>query len=121
MDMAFNPFRAFRKRQKTFLAVMAIVCMLLFVAGDVISGRKGSILGSGKSRDNVVVTKLYGQKINETEARLAREQHRLGSQFMVMTTGESLNKISNQLEELQKNSQSSPDYFKRMFAMQQQS
>ncbi|HEV3236159.1 MAG TPA: hypothetical protein VGZ25_04185, partial [Gemmataceae bacterium] len=98
--MAFNPFRAFRKRQKTFLAVMAIVCMLLFVAGDVISGRKGNFLGSGKQRNNVVVTKLYGKKVSEEEVRLAREQHRVASQFMVQAAGEGLTRINNQMADL---------------------
>ena len=37
--MAFKPFEYFRKRQKVFLAGLAIMCMFLFVAGDVLMSR----------------------------------------------------------------------------------
>src|SRR5258708_35564218 len=101
--MAFNTFRAFRKRQKTFLAVMAIVCMLLFVAGDVISGRKGGIFGSGKSRDSRLVTKLYGNKIHEDEIRLVREKHPAASQFMVRAASSGLEKLAQPPAQIRQN------------------
>jgi len=118
--MAFNPFRAFRKRQKTFLAVMAIVCMLLFVAGDVISGRKGGIFGSGKSRDSRLVTKLYGNKIHEDEIRLVREKHRAASQFMVRAASSGLEKLAQQAADIRKNTKVDDDSRKRFLGLQEQ-
>jgi hypothetical protein len=123
MDMAFNPFRAFRKRQKTLLAGIAILCMFLFVLqfgrGDFFD-RIG--LSRGKQRDNVVVTKLYGKKITENDIRLAREQHRLASQFMVVAAGEGMIRNANQTAELRKNlTQPGSGNIDRLMALQKQS
>jgi hypothetical protein len=122
MDMAFNPFRAFRKRQKTLLAGIAILCMFLFVLqfgrGDFFD-RIG--LSRGKQRDNVVVTKLYGKKITENDVRLAREQHRLASQFMVQAAGEGLTRINDQMADLRKNlTQPGAENINRFGALQRQ-
>ncbi|MFL5243547.1 MAG: hypothetical protein ACJ8FY_15690 [Gemmataceae bacterium] len=118
--MAFNPFRAFRKRQKTFLAVMAIVCMLLFVAGDVISGRKGGMFGSGRSRDDRLVTKLYGEKVYENKLRLLREQHRAASQFMVRAASSGLEKLAQKTAEIRKNPKLDGESTKSFLALQEQ-
>jgi hypothetical protein len=68
--MAFRPFEFFRKRQKVFLAIMAIAAMFLFVVGDALMGIRsgsGGILGRltglfGTPRDRVAV--VGGDNIN---------------------------------------------------------
>src|SRR6266581_441946 len=63
--MAFNPFHTFRKHQKVIFAVMAIVCMFVFVLqfgrGDLFE-RAAGWFGGGKQKDPVVAT-VYGKKV----------------------------------------------------------
>jgi hypothetical protein len=63
--MAFNPFHSFRKHQKVIFAVMAIVCMFVFVLqfgkGDFFE-RAASLFGAGKGQGPLVAT-VYGTKV----------------------------------------------------------
>ena len=67
--MAFNPFHRFRKHQKVIFAVMAIVCMFVFVLqfgkGDFFD-RAASLFGGGKTQGPLVAT-VYGTKVYEKE------------------------------------------------------
>jgi hypothetical protein len=75
--MAFNPFHSFRKHQKVIFAVMAIVCMFVFVLqfgkGDVFERIATMFGGSSKSQGAYVAT-LYGSKVYEKE--LVDQGHR---------------------------------------------
>ncbi len=75
--MAFNPFHGFRKHQKTFFAVMVIVCMFVFIlqfgAGDVVT-RLLNWFGGGRGKGPVVAT-LNGTKVYESDlGKLARDR-----------------------------------------------
>jgi hypothetical protein len=68
--MAYNPFAWFRKRQKVFLAGLAIFCMFMFVLsfgqGDAIQYFLG-LIGARTSGDKTEVTKLYEKKVTVGE------------------------------------------------------
>jgi hypothetical protein len=85
--MAFNPFHAFRRHQKTVFAGLTIVCMLTFVAASGVSGG-GDVFNElvrffgGRGRGGSEVAMLYGKRIDQLEFRLLREQRRLANEFM---------------------------------------
>jgi hypothetical protein len=69
--MAFHPFQFFRKRQKSFLAVLTIFVMFIFILsygkGDAFEWAM-SIMGAGRDRkDKTEVTTLYGKTVTVGE------------------------------------------------------
>src|SRR5260370_23645614 len=85
--MAFNPFHGFRKHQKTFFAIMVIVCMFVFIlqfgAGDAFT-RALSWFGAGRGKGTVVAT-LNGTKVYETDLSQLNRQRSFASQFATYT------------------------------------
>jgi hypothetical protein len=81
--MAFNPFRAFRKHQKVFMAGLVFVAMLTFV----VAGSSGYFLeltgwfrGSSGSPQVAVV---YGKPVYTTDIVQLRQQRELANLFIV--------------------------------------
>lgn len=89
--MAYNPFHAFRKHQKTVFAALTIVCMLTFVLASGVSGG-GDFFSeltrwvSGRARANSVA-QLYGKSIDAREIVLLREQRLKANQYMAYAVG----------------------------------
>ncbi len=82
--MAFKPFDYFRKHQKTVFAIMAIVCMLVFIfsgfGGDPLK-RLVDYVGSGKARGDVVAT-MYKEDVHTQDVQDLRDQRQLASDFL---------------------------------------
>jgi hypothetical protein len=82
--MAFNPFHRFRKHQKAIFAVMAIICMFVFILqfgrGDVIE-RMMRFVGYNRARGDVVTT-LYGKNVYEGEIQTLGQQRQAASDFI---------------------------------------
>src|SRR6516225_3651133 len=86
--MAFKPFDYFRKRQKFFLAALAIIAMFLFIVGDALTGRRtggrgmfsgfGRVFGFG---DYVAV--VEGRSL-DVESLQALAQQRYAALLLVM-------------------------------------
>src|SRR5262249_32531268 len=75
--MAFNPFHRFRKHQKTFFAILTIICMFVFVLqfgrGDAIERLMG-LFGASRARGEYITT-LNGAKLYTAELdRLGRRR-----------------------------------------------
>jgi hypothetical protein len=89
--MAFNPFRAFRKHQKTFFAIMVIVCMFVFIlqfgAGDVFT-RALSWFGAGRGKGTLVAT-LNGNKVYEGDLGPLYRERELANFFVVVAAQQS--------------------------------
>jgi hypothetical protein len=85
--MAFNPFQWFRKRQKVFLAALAIFCMFLFVLqfgqGYDVFDRLLVWLGGGRSQqDKTEVTQLYGKTITLGDLHELQAQREYAQAFL---------------------------------------
>ncbi len=82
--MAFNPFHRFRKHQKAIYAVLAIICMFVFILqfgrGDAIE-RALHLIGYSRAKGEVVTT-LYNKKIREGDLQLLTQQRREASEFL---------------------------------------
>jgi hypothetical protein len=95
--MAFNPFHAFRRHQKTLFAALTIICMFTFVLSSGIQG-KGDFLGEMsmlvglRSRVPEAAT-LYGKKIEPFDFTLLREQRLVANQFMDAAISLAIDKI----------------------------
>jgi hypothetical protein len=87
--MAFNPFQRFRKHQKTFFAVMLIVCMFVFIlqfgAGDIFS-RGMQWFGSYRERGTYLVS-LHGTSIYSGDVARLERQRTLASDFLGIIRG----------------------------------
>jgi hypothetical protein len=85
--MAFNPFHAFRKHQKVFLAALAIACMFLFVlTGSMATGFEffqglGQMFGFTAARSEQVAT-LYSKPIHQHELYQLRIQREIANLFV---------------------------------------
>jgi hypothetical protein len=83
--MAFNPFHAFRKRQKTLLAALAIFCMFMFVLSTGLG--KGDFFGlmdktgTGRSKSEPA-GKLYGKTITATDINEIEQQRRIAEIYI---------------------------------------
>jgi hypothetical protein len=85
--MAFHPFQFFRKRQKTFLAILTIMTMFIFI----LTGFSGSIVdkaqywfggGSRRFPDKTEVTQLYGKKVTVGELDQLSQDRRMADAFI---------------------------------------
>jgi hypothetical protein len=94
--MAFNPFHRFRKHQKALLAVMAILCMFIFIGqfgrGDPIS-KLMQWLGM-RSQKGQPVTTLYGEPITEVDLGELSFQRMWASQFIERTLDVGFDKVA---------------------------
>ncbi len=83
--MAFHPFQFFRKRQKTFLAILTIFVMFIFILsygkGDAFTWLM-SIMGAGRQKDTTPVTSLYGKTVTVSDVIQLRQQRRVVNTFM---------------------------------------
>jgi hypothetical protein len=83
--MAFHPFHYFRKHQKPIFAVLAIVCMLVFIMqfgiGDPFS-RAMAWFGWGKSRGTTVTT-LYDRKVTTSELAKVQANRKMADVFLL--------------------------------------
>jgi hypothetical protein len=84
--MAFNPFHRFRKHQKAIFAVLAIICMFVFIL-QFASGRGDPLnrmierFGLGRARGDMVTT-LYGKKVHEGDLQTLTQQRQAASDFL---------------------------------------
>ena len=96
--MAFNPFHAFRKYQKTLFAALTIICMFTFVLSSGISGSGGefftemAMLVGVRSREPEAAS-LFGKKIDRRDFILLREQRVVANQFMDAAISLAVDKI----------------------------
>ena len=83
-----HPFRYFRKHQKAFLAVAAVVAMFVFVIGDAILGSIGQDAGPDP---NKVVASWNGGRLTSLELETLVQRRHFVSQFLqnLMVTGAS--------------------------------
>jgi hypothetical protein len=90
--MAFNPFHSFRKHQKAIFAVLAIVCMLVFVlqfsAGADPFSRAMAWFGYRRAKGEVISQpngepfKLYDKKVHTGDLSALAAQRRLANDFI---------------------------------------
>jgi hypothetical protein len=82
--MAFNPFHRFRKHQKGIFAVMAIICMFVFILqfgrGDAIE-KALNLVGYSRAKGEVAIT-LYGKKIREGDLQALSQRRQAASEFL---------------------------------------
>src|SRR5215831_7117178 len=88
--MAFHPFQSFRKRQKTFLAILTIFVMFIFILsygkGDAFEWL-ASRLGGGRNRkDKAEVTTLYGKTVTVGDLQELSKQRQWANEFMGRAT-----------------------------------
>jgi hypothetical protein len=82
--MALNPFHAFRKHQKTLLAVLTIFTMFIFILTG-FSGGIGSRGGSGSGGEKAKpVAKVYGEELYLYDFQKLREQRELANLYMIL-------------------------------------
>ena len=75
-----SPFRYFRKHQKAFLAVAAVVAMFVFVIGDAMFGYIGQSRGS--SNPNTVVAEWKGGSLTVQELANLTQRRYFLSEFL---------------------------------------
>jgi hypothetical protein len=108
--MAFNPFHAFRKRQKTLLAVLTVGVMFLFVFSY---GMKGDpftdMMGGRRGRDETVLKQPDGQdflfngkKVTNTDIFKLAHQRQLADSYLDQVYGTALLRISEDIDRLKK-------------------
>jgi hypothetical protein len=85
--MAFNPFHRFRKHQKVIFAVMAIVCMFVFVLqfaagrGDPLQ-RLMDWFGARRNQGEVVTT-LYSKKVYQGDLERLSFDRQMANEFIM--------------------------------------
>ena len=109
--MAFNPFHWFRKRQKTFLAGLAIFCMFIFIGqfGSRFDAfdRLLSLFGGGRGgQDKTEVIRLYGKPVTLGELVShppgilgVKFQREFAQSFILAAVGKGQNECLQQLSE----------------------
>src|SRR5690242_19153187 len=84
--MAFHPFQFFRKRQKSFLAVLTIFVMFIFILsygkGDAFEWAM-AMLGARDKKDKTEVTKLYNKTVTVGDLEQLRRDRQAANAFMV--------------------------------------
>src|SRR5262245_15158160 len=99
--MAFNPFHAFRKHQKTLLAGLTILAMVTFIlssgtlSGGDFFGEMLRVLG-GRSRVAEAAT-LYGRRISQQEMASLRQRRLLASEYTSKATAVALYNVQSSL------------------------
>lgn len=83
--MAFNPFHRFRKHQKVFMALLAVMTMIIFVfqfgRGDAFTRMLNFFAGFGGKGQ--VVNTLDGNKVSEGELDRLRAHRRVANDFVL--------------------------------------
>jgi hypothetical protein len=84
--MAFHPFHFFRKRQKTMLALLTILSMVIFI----LTGFTGSIVdrvnywfGGPRGNDKTPVTTLYGKTVTVADIEQVRRNRQVADAFIM--------------------------------------
>jgi hypothetical protein len=119
--MAFNPLHFFRKRKKTLLAGLTIMCMVLFVLS---SGTKGDIFnlglfGGGHRNDPQVKQPdgndflFNGKKLYASDLSKAFEERRLAASYLMGAYATAQENVGKELKELEKLIKSDPSVIKR--------
>jgi hypothetical protein len=106
--MAFNPLHTFRKRQKTGLAILAILCMFLFILqfgkGDVFErfgigrGRKDEIVLKQPDDENFL---MNGKKVTSTDLYQLSHERLLAANYLAAAYGTATDKIDNDINKSQ--------------------
>lgn len=107
--MAFNPMHSFRHYQKAIFAVLAVVCMVLFVlssgagGGDLMTQLIDWVSGRRSARGDVVAT-LDGRKVGGQDLGIVRQQRRLASEYIDLASNavaaQLLDQMSRQPDQL---------------------
>src|SRR5262245_19891567 len=89
--MAFNPFHGFRKHQKVFMALLAIVCMFIFVltgsstlGWDFFNGI-AQVFGMNRAGMAPAAT-LYGKPVYPPDLGQLRIQREIANRFILQAT-----------------------------------
>lgn len=77
-----SPFRIFRKHQKAFLAIAAVLAMFIFVVGDAIMGCVGQAAGGRGGSPNAVVTTWDGGSLTVKELDLLSQRRYFLNEFL---------------------------------------
>jgi hypothetical protein len=88
--MAFNPFHAFRKHQKIFMAGLVLVAMVTFVltgssfrGGDAFSWITSLISRGNAASESFTV---FGSKVTPRDLQLLQQERHIANTFMVLAT-----------------------------------
>ncbi len=94
--MAFNPFTYFRRHQKVIFALLAIVCMFVFIlsfgAGDFFTWAQ-AYFATPRNQGSVVAT-LYGTKVHEGDLRRTQDHRQLASEFLIQVLARKQSQVS---------------------------
>ena len=77
-----SPFRYFRKHQKAFLAIAAVLAMFIFVVGDAIMGCVGQAAGGRSNAPNAIVTTWDGGSMTVQELDLLSQRRHFLHEFL---------------------------------------
>jgi hypothetical protein len=86
-----HPFRYFRKHQKVFLAIAAVVAMFVFVIGDQITAYIGQ--GDSGRSPNEVVASWKGGKLSAMELENLTQRRYFVSEFLLRLASEGYNRV----------------------------
>jgi hypothetical protein len=101
--MAFHPFRTFRRYQKPMFAVLAIICMFVFVLSIGTGGKEdffsqiGELFGRSKPRGNEVAT-LDGKRVSREELERVRTQRNMANLFIASAVPAARDRLLEQLQ-----------------------
>jgi hypothetical protein len=102
--MAFNPFHAFRKHQKTLLAGVTILAMVTFIlstgslSGGDFFGELLRLIGA-QTRMSGVGT-LYGREVSHHELALVRHQRQIAHEYMSLAGDTAFQNVFQELRTL---------------------
>lgn len=97
--MAFNPFHSFRRHQKVIFAVMAIVCMVLFVlssgagGADLLNQITEWVTGRRAARTKDTVATLDGKNIDGPTYDYTQRSRKLANSFVTMVVNAAHSRI----------------------------
>jgi hypothetical protein len=86
-----HPFRYFRKHQKVFLAIAAVIAMFVFVIGDQITAYIGQ--GGGSRDPNEVVVSWKGGKLSAMELENLTQRRFFISEFLKRLASEGYRRV----------------------------
>ncbi len=106
--MAFNPLHALRKRQKSMMAALVLVCMVTFIlssgiggGGDFFDWLRATVTGSARANE---VATVYGNPIDDKEFLRLRNQRMLAHQYMALASQQAMMQVQEQLQKLSEES-----------------
>jgi hypothetical protein len=104
--MAFHPFGTFRKHKKVIFAALTIICMFSFVlcsgVGKWDPVQQIAAWFGGRSQRQTIVTKINGQKIDETELNNLRRQRDMADKIITQITQQAYLKVRLKMDESNK-------------------